>query len=342
MHELHPGVQDMACDTFLKIAQKCRRKFVVTQQGESCPFVEELLRVLPTIVCDLETHQVHTFYEAVASMLAAESDMGRKEYLLAELMKLPNQAWLSIMSQAAQKVEVLYDPVAIKEIVKILRTNVRVCRAIGPNGFNSQMGQIFQDLLNVYAAYTQRIAAAVEQQGEIAVKMHEVRAMRSAKKETLRLLDAFVEHAASDDKSRALMATHFMPKMLEIILVDYQSTTPSAKESEVLTLLATSINKLKHTIAPSVPMVLEAVFECTLQMITKNFEDFPEHRVNFFKLLQAVNDFCFDALFGIPLEHQKLVVDSIIWAFKHTERNVADTVGVVYPLGCRGWGGAIC
>lgn len=40
-----------------------------------------------------------------------------------------------------------------------------------------------------------------------------------------------------------------------------------------------------------------------------------------------MNDFCFEALFGIPLEHQKLVVDSIIWAFKHTERNVADTVG---------------
>ncbi|XP_074560822.1 protein EXPORTIN 1A-like [Curcuma longa] len=31
MHETHPGVQDMACDTFLKIVQKCKRKFVTTQ-----------------------------------------------------------------------------------------------------------------------------------------------------------------------------------------------------------------------------------------------------------------------------------------------------------------------
>lgn len=31
MHETHPGVQDMACDTFLKICNKCRRKFVVLQ-----------------------------------------------------------------------------------------------------------------------------------------------------------------------------------------------------------------------------------------------------------------------------------------------------------------------
>jgi hypothetical protein len=34
MHEKHPGVQDMACDTFLKIAQKCRRKFVTLQANE--------------------------------------------------------------------------------------------------------------------------------------------------------------------------------------------------------------------------------------------------------------------------------------------------------------------
>ena len=33
MHETHPGVQDMACETFLKITHKCKRKFVVLQVG---------------------------------------------------------------------------------------------------------------------------------------------------------------------------------------------------------------------------------------------------------------------------------------------------------------------
>ena len=31
MHETHPGVQDMACETFLKICHKCKRKFVLMQ-----------------------------------------------------------------------------------------------------------------------------------------------------------------------------------------------------------------------------------------------------------------------------------------------------------------------
>ena len=33
----------------------------------------------------------------------------------------------------------------------------------------------------------------------------------------------------------------------------------------------------------------------------------------------------FAALFAIPQEHHKLVVDSVVWAFKHTERTVAET-----------------
>ena len=49
-----------AVDTFLKIAQKCRKKFVQVQQGESITFIEELCTTLPSIIADLETHQVRT------------------------------------------------------------------------------------------------------------------------------------------------------------------------------------------------------------------------------------------------------------------------------------------
>lgn len=49
MHETHEGVQDMACDTFIKIAQKCRRHFVMQQSGEQEPFIDEILRTLHRI-----------------------------------------------------------------------------------------------------------------------------------------------------------------------------------------------------------------------------------------------------------------------------------------------------
>lgn len=48
----------MACDTFIKIAQKCRRHFVMQQAGEHEPFIDEILRTLHRITVDLAPQQV--------------------------------------------------------------------------------------------------------------------------------------------------------------------------------------------------------------------------------------------------------------------------------------------
>jgi exportin-1 len=45
----------------------------------------------------------------------------------------------------------------------------------------------------------------------------------------------------------------------------------------------------------------------------------------FVSLSKQINQHCFPALFNIPPHHQKLVVDAVVWAMKHTERNIADT-----------------
>lgn len=61
MHETHDGVQDMACDTFIKIALKCRRHFVTLQPNEACTFIDEILATMSTIICDLQPQQVSDF-----------------------------------------------------------------------------------------------------------------------------------------------------------------------------------------------------------------------------------------------------------------------------------------
>lgn len=48
----------MACDTFIKIAQKCKRHFVTVQVGEVVPFIEEILTGISSIICDLNNQQV--------------------------------------------------------------------------------------------------------------------------------------------------------------------------------------------------------------------------------------------------------------------------------------------
>jgi exportin-1 len=82
----------MACDTFIKIAQKCRRHFVMQQAGENEPFVDEILRGLHRITVDLSPQQVHTFYEAVGYMVSAQPNKPAQERLILKLMDLPNNA----------------------------------------------------------------------------------------------------------------------------------------------------------------------------------------------------------------------------------------------------------
>jgi exportin-1 len=57
-------------------------------------------------------------------------------------------------------------------------------------------------------------------------------------------------------------------------------------------------------------------------MINKDFSEYPEHRVEFFKLLRAINQRCFPALLKLDQHHFKLVIDSCMWASKHDNRAV--------------------
>jgi len=152
-----------------------------------------------------------------------------------------------------------------------------------------------------------------------------VRSMRSAKKEVLRLLSTFIDKSGSPESPPQEVANGFIPPVLDPILGDYKRNIAGARDPEVLKLFCTVVEKLQGHVQSSVPKIMEALFECTLEMITKNFEDFPEHRIRFFEFIKSINQHCFASLFNIPQEHQKLVVDSIIWGMKHTERNISDT-----------------
>ncbi|XP_035225153.1 exportin-1-like, partial [Stegodyphus dumicola] len=329
MHETHDGVQDMACDTFIKISQKCRRHFVQVQVGEVMPFIEEILNNINTIICDLQPQQVHTFYEAVGFMIGAQTDQAVQEHLIEKYMSLPNEVWDAIIQQATKSVDVLKDPDAVKQLGNILKTNVRACKALA-HPYVLQLGRIYLDMLNVYKVMSENISSAIAVVGESVTKQPLIRSMRTVKKETLKLISGWVSRSTDPQ----MVLDNFIPPLLDAVLLDYQRcSVPSAREPEVLSTMATIVNRLESHITPEIPKIFDAVFECTLDMINKDFEEFPEHRTNFFLLLQAAVTHCFPALLNIPAAQFKLVLDSIVWAFKHTMRNVADTgLQILYQL----------
>ena len=271
---------------------------------------------------------MHGFYEAAGNMVSALPTAPAREAATERLMALPNQAWARLMRAAAEGLDALRNSDNLKDLQRVLRTNAAACRSIGPS-FAKQLAKLYLDMLNLYKAVSGFINAAVAQGGDGAVQTTAVKAMRSVKKEVLNLVSTFVSRA--DDPR--FVAAHFIPPLLEPVLGDYASCPPVARDPDVLNLMAEVVNKLQGDILPEAPRILEAVFEVTLGMITANFQDYPEHRLAFFRLLEAINGHCFSALFSIPPAHQKLVVDSIVWAFKHTERNIGETgLNILFAL----------
>jgi exportin-1 len=81
-------------------------------------------------------------------------------------------------------------------------------------------------------------------------------------------------------------------------------------------------NALQSLMEDQVLNILDNVFECTLDMINKDFSEYPEHRVEFFKLLRAINLRCFPALLKLDGRQFKLIIDACMWASKHDNREV--------------------
>jgi exportin-1 len=72
MHETHPGVQDMASETFLKISKLTKEMFVQRHDNEKDPYVNELIRQIPENQKDLESHHKLMVYEGIGHMISTE------------------------------------------------------------------------------------------------------------------------------------------------------------------------------------------------------------------------------------------------------------------------------
>ncbi|CAO3673608.1 unnamed protein product [Umbelopsis vinacea] len=319
MHETHEGVQDMACDTFIKIAQQCKRSFIVPPTTDQPPMINEILMNMDSITSSLSPGQIHVFYEAIGHLISSEPSKPIQVRLLTRLMMSPNTAWVAIMDQIRQDASTFEDPNTIKILRNVLKTNTSVCSSAGPI-FGIQFGTIFPDLINLYEAANQVMNAQIAEKGDMAVKLPKVRAVRGIKKDILKLFERYVRTA----EDLEALTESVIPGILNAALCDYRCSIDDTREAEVLHMTAVMIDRVGPLLTPKVSCILDCLFDSTLSMITKDFCEYPEHRLGFYTLLRAINRRCFKALLSLETTAFKLVIDSIIWGFKHTMRDIAE------------------
>jgi exportin-1 len=274
------------------------------------------------IISELEAHQVYVFYEAVGFMISAEKKEEKRKELLFNAMSLPNARWKALMHAASnnggQSLKLLD---SVKAVSEVLRTNISMCRAMG-YAYLPYLTTIYREMLNVCKLYSEHVKMCVAKFGRNALSEPQVRFMRVAKKEALQLIELFIKKSKASHAS--FVAEMCLPPLLDPVLADYHASIPMARDSHVLSLMATMVNKLKEHMAPHVPVVMKSTFLVTFDMLKGNFTDFPDIRHAFFRLLHAIVTHCFSSIFQTPPEYRVAVVSCILGAMRHTERIAAE------------------
>lgn len=204
----------------------------------------------------------------------------------------------------------------IKTIGFIIKVNERVAYALG-HPYYTHLGRIFNELLTIYKLYSQCISYAIEHPGTVHVNI--LKAMKTVRREILNLVATFI--SKSEDSN--MIVNDFLPKLSELI-EDYNANVPDARDPEVLSLFAALIKHIGDYMNQHIPDILNYLFESTLSMIIDDYTRYMDFRRNFFTLIKNIVDCSLEGLFSSTEESFKVCIDSIIYAIKHYQIEVAE------------------
>lgn len=320
MKESFDGVQDMAVDTFLKIATAVPRNFFDMDASQNgTPFIEYILGNIDDIVGLLNFSQINIFCEALGRVISA----GPENYQADLLQRLMLRSNIKIQESAEVAVNsplLAYTSDHLKDLISVLKSHVAVAKTVGPV-YLDQLSKIFPNLEGYYRFYVSAINNEVNQNGPSVINHQHVRLMRAVKKEVLTIFEFFIINSgASNSQSADFIADKCLPSILNLVLEDYKGSVPAAKEPIVLTLVSACVNALPNHLNKTavIQLILDNTFDCTVEMIAPTMYEFPDHRKNLLTLLKALCHNCFEAFLECANNKSDLI-DGMLWAIKHTD-----------------------
>ncbi|RNF13654.1 putative exportin 1 [Trypanosoma conorhini] len=318
MKEMFPGVQEMAVDTLLKIASQVPDQFVSLDNRKQS-LADELAERWTDVTSMLQPQQIQTCFAAAGYMIKNDSP-DRQAALLELFLQDVNINFKAITERAAAEGALFCrDSSIMMELIHLLRVYSSVASTCGTT-FINEMGIIIWDLHGFYRAFFAAQSAFVAEGGPASMLQQDARYLRLAKKEILRIFERFVDNT----EARDFVAANCMPSILTVVLEDYRDSVPEAKEPGAMALVTACVNKLADRLSGDCAAILDHTFDTTVAMICRNTEDFPEFRVNLFKLLQALNKHCFDAFLSYASTKED-VITGMLWVIKHTDFATMET-----------------
>jgi exportin-1 len=337
MHECHPGIKDMACDTFLKIARSCTRRFIVKHYKESCSFIEEILSIeeeisdllktakFQSVIQDLNSQQRHRFYQSISLIIKTLPDDKEISRLFYKLMEPINSRWDRFSDEIEANFLSLMNEEKCFELGDLIQINLATCISLRSK-FLPQLVKNHSTIIKIYQACTRSMQLIISEkkfetiQPNQIINCSSIRQIKSIKTMILRLLETFAENYELSSPS---IIFSLIDAFLIPITQDYSAQQTEFKDSNVLSCLSVFIIKTGQLFLPYLSTVMASTFEVTLKIISNDPEKFPDHKIALFRLLQAITTSCFDIFLKMTQEQFSMVMESFMWAIRQTENNLS-------------------
>jgi len=98
----------MASETYLKIAKLTKQMFVRVNDRDGEPFINQIIRNLPTNLKDLETNQQLLVYESIGWMISEEQDPNQQDIYINNLLACSHQEFQAQLNNANVNINELF------------------------------------------------------------------------------------------------------------------------------------------------------------------------------------------------------------------------------------------
>lgn len=309
MHELHPGVRDFACETFLKIAFSCGKEFIKINQDENEPYINVLVRNISQDTNDLKDHQKLMFYEAIGIIISNEQDQQLQYSLLSSLLSSTYNIWEQTFSQAQNNIEYIHNAPIVKTLEMILRINERVCKSTKMIywSFGKQM---LDNMIKIYCYFSDSLNRFYSSN---TMMDQNVRAYISFNKTVIKYLITLVD--VITDKS--IIINELIPKLNQFI-IKFNESHVNNKDPNTFIMFAHVIEKVKNSEISILGNIYQNLFRTSIAIISDNYLSYPEFRVNLVKLLKSMILYTTDSFFTSDISQVQEIMDMILFECQHT------------------------
>ena len=317
MHETFEGVQDFACETFMKISIKCANNFIIKQDQENEEYIRELLRNVSETTKDLKAHQQLMFYEAIGNMINLENNLQKKIFYIKQLMEEKNTQWNQIFNEAKQNINILNNSNIVNGLRIIVLLNERVSFAI-KTPYWSYGITIFDNLIKSFIYYSNCINENFNNNKGVDIN---TRSYMIYNRTLIKYLTSLVKN--TDDLQ---MIQNDMLNQFGNLIETYNKNHIQNKDPNMLLLFSALLEKIQNYNPDVVATIWKFLCFPTIELIKNDFQSFPEHRMNFFILLKSLISNSFESLFRAQnLSFNKDVIDTITFAINHNTPSMSET-----------------